>query len=75
MDLQTSDPQDPAEADPYMPAPDQLALAFASALLSSGLYAAQADQAIATAWAIVPAYYIERERYARETAPKYFNPA
>lgn len=45
------------------PAPDDLAIRFAQALLTRGGFETD-DAAVATAWAIIPTFYIWRERYA-----------
>lgn len=56
------------------PAPDDIALRFASALLASGQYE-DAAAAIARAWWLVPEFYIGRRVYVNQIAPLYFTTA
>lgn len=53
------------------PSPDQLAVAFASALIMSGKYD-NAGAAISQAWWVVPEFYRGRQEYQEKIAPMYF---
>lgn len=53
------------------PKPDELAVAFASALLSTGRYD-DPSAAIGAAWAAVPHFYLFRRTYAEQIAPLFF---
>lgn len=55
------------------PAPDEIAVAFAAALLGTGRYE-NADAAIGAAWSAVPHYYMWRETYSEKIAPMFFKP-
>lgn len=54
------------------PSPDQLAVAFGSALLASGKYNDSPDAAIIAAWTVVPAFYEGRAMYTTKIAPMHF---
>lgn len=56
------------------PKPDDLAIAFAAAMLASGRYGDDPSAAIYAAWAAVPHFYTARENYAAEIAPMFFRP-
>lgn len=55
------------------PSPDQLAVAFAAALMSSGKYADSPEAAIIAAWWAVPAFYTGRAEYQTKIGPMYFH--
>ncbi len=55
------------------PTPDQLAVAFAAALMMTGKYETPAA-AIYAAWAAVPEFYVARLMYAEKIAPMFFSP-
>lgn len=53
------------------PKPDDLAIAFAAALMMSGKYE-NPGSAIGAAWAAVPEFYLSRQHYAEQIAPMFF---
>lgn len=54
------------------PKPDDVALAFASALLASGRYNDDFGAAVNAAWTAVPHFYTNRQWYASTIAPMFF---
>lgn len=55
------------------PKPDDLAVAFAAALMMTGKYESP-GAAIHAAWAAVPEFYLGRKMYAEQIAPMFFVP-
>lgn len=56
------------------PKPDDVALAFAAALLSSGRYGDDNEAAIVAAWSAVPAFYVHRVTTYPKVAGMFFVP-
>lgn len=71
--MEMEDKQDDEDGELLPPAPDDVALALVQGLAASGQFAADGLPAlIANAWASVPHFYIEREKYATIYAPMFF---
>lgn len=56
------------------PKPDDVALAFAAAMLGSGRFGDDYNAAVMAAWAAVPHFYTGRVWYAGKIAPMFFVP-
>lgn len=56
-----------------IPTPDDLALAYSSALMISGKYESP-EAAISAAWHAVPHFYLDRLFYQSDIAPMFFKP-
>lgn len=65
-------PDNSGEQEPLPPSPDQLAMAFAAAMLANPKFDGDEPKVMALAWHAVPHFYIWRDKYGREIAPQFF---